>query len=161
MPGKALKIPPVLICLGDLLELQCGSISYRWAIKDGMKLYSSANGQKLYGMKAKPVASSPDKINQLANRNKAKVEDGLKLYQKWHEFDAAGGSVVNLKNATFNQIGRCQMILYRSDKWTGKQQRYYHDFKTPPIVWATSKTSPRAVILSGGKIRIKKEGITG
>lgn len=156
-----LKIPSVLICLGQLLELHIGAVVYKWTIKDGMNLYSTPAGQKLYALKAKPKATASTHVRTMVSKNMTKVNQGLKLYEKWHDFDAAGGSVIDVPKGNISQIGRCSMILYRSDKWSGRQTRYYHDFKTPPLVWATSKTAPRALILTGGKIRVKAEGITG
>lgn len=154
-------MPDVLICLGQALELHCGEFVYKWSIRDNMRLYSTPTGQKLYLLKAKPKKSSEEQIRSAAQRNLRHVEQGLKLYEDWHDAEAAGGSLLDIPKSNVIQLGRCSMILYRSDKWTGKQTRYYHEFKTPPLLWATSKSAPIALILSGGKIRIKKEGITG
>jgi hypothetical protein len=158
---KPLKIHPALICLGELLEIHIDNFVYKWAIKDGMRLYSSPLGKKLYALNAKPKASTDAHMKKIVSRHRLKVNQGLALYEKWHDFEAASASVIDVPRGNVSQIGRCSQILYRSDKWTGKPTRYYHDFKTPPLVWATSKNAPRALILTGGKIRVKAEGITG
>jgi hypothetical protein len=52
-------------------------------------------------------------------------------------------------------------IVYRSKKWTNRPTEYIHHFKTRPSVYTDRATNPSFIKISGGKIRVRPEGITG
>lgn len=167
MKKKSLKIDPVLCGLGRAIEVRVEAfdngnpVFFKWTTKDKMELYSSANGKKLFCLKTEKMDCTKDQIAQRIEQNKSAVSDSVELYEKWHDFDEANGCIIKQPRGFLFNIGRATEILYASDKWTGKIKHYIHDFKKTPLVWVNNKTAPTVLILSGGKISVKKEGITG
>lgn len=158
---KALKLPPVLCGLGRAISVVCGDTTYKWTTKDKVALFSSTNGKKLFCLKVIKEKTVKDDITQKIEENRTEVDAGIKLYSKWHEFDAASGDLIKTPRGFLFQIDRATSIVYASDKWSGKIEHYIHKFKTAPIVWVNNKTAPTVLILTGGRINVKKEGITG
>lgn len=65
---------------------------------------------------------------------------------------------------TFIHLGKAIGVLYESDKWDGKPRAYKHDLKKHGNVLAAPEGKDgysRLIIITGIKIKIKKEGITG
>lgn len=55
------------------------------------------------------------------------------------------------------KLGRVLSIGYRSDKWTGTNDDYQHNFSAPPIL----ERSGQVLRLRGGKLRVTPDGIRG
>lgn len=158
---KALKLPPVLCGLGRPIRVECGDVVYKWTTKDKVQLYSAPNGKSLYCLKVVKQKTDKADFERRIEKNRSAIDESVKLYQKWHEFDAATGDVMKPPRGFLFNVGRATAILYASDKWTGKIKHFIHEFKTPPVVWVNSKTAPTVLILTGGKINVKSDGITG
>lgn len=158
---KPLKIDPVLVCLGQALEVRIGDILYKWKVKEKMGLYSSVDGKKLFILQMAPKKITPAEFMAKIDSNQAKVDKAVALYERWHEYEPVSGSILVPPRGFLFDVGRATSILYNSDKWTGKKTRYVHEFKQPPIGWVNSKKAPKALVLTGGNIRVKAEGITG
>lgn len=109
---------------------------------------------------ARPLKTNPSIDDVLADR-KNQVEQGIGLYQDWAEFDPKRGELWKPPRGFLWEVDRAQHIVYESDKWTGKNQQYIHSFDHPPIMWVNNKTTPSVLVLSGGKIEVRNEGIVG
>lgn len=158
---KSLRLPTVLCGLGRTLEVICDDITYRWPAKDKCKLYSSITGKELYSLCLSDSSITESDFADRVSKNKADVHKGLNLYKKWHDFESANGSVTKPPRGFLFFVGRATAIKYASDKWTGRTKHFIHDFTKCPKVWVNNKTAPTVLVLSGGKIAVKKEGITG
>lgn len=91
-------------------------------------------------------------------------EKSEKLYESFTGFEHDSiADLVNISPKKMMRIGRAMDIVYRSDKFSkpGDTSDYVHAFSTYPTVSADSATKPTIVALRGGRIRVKKEGITG
>lgn len=158
---KALKLPPVLSALGRAVEICCGDVVYRWTVKDNVLLYASKSGRRLYCIKTKKKMTSGAQWAQAITKRRKQVDKAVALYEKWHEFDAITGSIMTAPRGFMFKVGRASHIIYASDKWTGRMTKYIHEFRSPPVCWVNRKTAPTVVELTGGKIHIRKAGITG
>lgn len=91
-------------------------------------------------------------------------EKGETLYESFTGFEHDEvGKMVQLSPKSLVKIGRAINIVYRSDKFSkpGDTSDYIHPFSHYPIVSVDSINQPSIVALRGGRIKVKKEGITG
>jgi hypothetical protein len=156
---KALKLPGVLITLGRAVEVKGRAVHYTWPAKDKVMLCAATNGKTLYCVSAKNKTKK--NFATLYDARIDQIERGCDLYELWSDFEARSGSVVKPPRGFLFNVDRCESIIYASDKWTGRTQKYIHEFDDPPIVWVNNKTRPTVLVLSGGNIKTTKEGITG
>lgn len=91
-------------------------------------------------------------------------EKGEKLYEDFTGFEHDEvGTMVQIRPMSLTKIGRAMNIVYKSDKFSkpGHSSHYIHAFTYYPIVSVDNVTRPTVVALRGGRIKVKKEGITG
>lgn len=91
-------------------------------------------------------------------------EKGEKLYEAFTGFEHdEKGKLIQIKPRQMKKIGRAMSIIYRSDKFSraGDYSDYVHPFGHYPIVSVDNEKAPSIVALRGGKIKVRKEGITG
>ena len=159
---RPIKISPVLICLGNAVEIESDEKNhYRWR-KTQTKLYCNPNGHILVCWQhGKPKTTSEEKFKRAVSANKSQVSLGVKTYEKWHEFGACSGSLEGPPRGFLFLAGRAKSIVYASDKWVGKVRSYIHEFTHPPKIWVNKDQDPSLVVLTGGKIRITQRGIEG
>lgn len=58
-------------------------------------------------------------------------------------------------------IGKVKSVVYESSKWDGKKREYIHTFRSKPTARTDNADNPLLIKISGGRIRVKPEGITG
>lgn len=97
---------------------------------------------------------------------KATDDKGEKLYEAFTGFEHDEvASLVQLSRhpRSMLRIGRAMNIVYRSDKFSkpGNNRDYVHAFEHYPAVSVDNTSHPSIVAIRGGRIRIRKEGITG
>lgn len=91
-------------------------------------------------------------------------EKGEKLYEDFTGFEHDEvGTMVQIAPKSLTKIGRAMNIVYKSDKFSrpGHVSSYIHAFSHYPIVSVDNVNRPTVVALRGGRIKVKKEGITG
>lgn len=91
-------------------------------------------------------------------------EKGEKLYEDFTGFEHDEvGTMVQIRPKSLVKIGRAMNIVYKSDKFSkpGHSSHYIHAFTHYPIVSVDNVNRPTVVALRGGRIKVKKEGITG
>lgn len=149
---KPSRLPSTLVDIADAREIELeDGIRLKFPLSGRFALCSSKNGQELWIVSRKG-----------SRKVAAEDKDGAKLFERFTGFEAQDtGSVVRSPKVSMQRIGRAVSIVYRSDKWEGKNHDYIHLFKTPPTVSVDKKNRPSIVALRGGKIRVKAEGITG
>jgi hypothetical protein len=158
---KAIKLPKVLIQLGRAVEVRTDERVFKWTAKSGCNLWCSATGKTLYCLVTTVKDFSKADLERAVQRSQDTVDAGMKLYEKWSEFDPCSGSLGTPPRGFLHHQGRAQSIIYSSDKWVGTVRKYIHEFKKPPVVWANKKSEPTLLVLSGGHIRVEKRGIVG
>ncbi len=158
---KAIKLPDVLICLGRAVSVTGVEMLFKWPIKAKCQLYCSTSGESLYCLVSTAKESSKDEFNSAVGKHQKQVDTAVKLYERWHDFDPVSGSIVRPPRGFLFDVDRAESIIYSSDKWVGRTRSYIHTFKTPPKVWVNRKTDPTLLVMTGGRIRVTKEGITG
>lgn len=162
MANSPIKLPPVLICIGQLKQIETGDTVYKFPLKDKVMLFCAPNGKALYCMAYTAKKADKAHFEKVAKGKHAQILEGMKLYEKWHEFEPSSGSLCSPPRGFLFDAGRAVSIIYQSDKWTGKKQNYIHTFKICPKLRVNKKsTQPTLLVLTGGRIRVKKEGITG
>lgn len=91
------------------------------------------------------------------------VNRALGLFRSWAGRDAESVEVAQLPPGSprvLVRLGDLMGVLYRSDKWGGKARDYIHETDRPrPSLFATP--DGRMLVLAGGKIRVRPEGLVG
>lgn len=121
--------------------------------------FSKSDGIK--SVIARPLHYNPSSVDEVISSRRDDVNRGIKLYEDWHEFEPVTGSLWTPPRGFLFRVDRAQHIVYESDKWSGKPQQYIHDFTHPPLMWVNNKTAPTVLVLTGGKIKVRKSGVTG
>ena len=140
-----MKVPSNLICLGKCLEIEFSDGTLYEP--RGADLCSSTSGKTLYVVTRKKAKKT--------NRKSA-------LYEAFHDFEPDSQYVIRIRdNINFKKSKKVRSVSYRSDKWTGKNVDYIHRFRKQPTAYSDSLKKPSIIKISGGRIRVKPEGITG
>lgn len=165
MATRPYRIPPVTVHLGEALDLVTQGNGKRtrhdltgWQVLTDADATERSDGRaRLYLVKGE----LSDKVPNNIDRNSA-----VRTWQIWNRKprpDLVGG-IYDLPEKIGQHIGRAVSIGYRSDKYgkTGKSIDYDHDFREgakPPLVYADNATDPRALVVTGGSIRVTGRGI--
>jgi hypothetical protein len=99
-----------------------------------------------------------------AKNVRATDDKGEKLYEDFTGFEHDEvGKLVRISPKEMKKIGRAMSIVYRSDKFSkaGDYSDYVHPFSHYPTVSVDNVKRPSIVVLRGGRIKVRKEGITG
>lgn len=155
----SIKIPSVLVCLGRAVELHDQTWGFRWAINAKMMLYTSAGSNVLYILKTEGIRADKSRLKAVEQR--ADVKAAMGVYERWSDFQSSSASVITQPQARFYRLGKAKVLVYESDKWTGKKTEYEHKFTASPLVYGNRKEKPTAIIIRGAKIAVTKEGIKG
>lgn len=104
-------------------------------------------------------------VSKKGSKNiKATDDKGEKLYEDFTGFEHDEvGKLVQYNVKAMKKIGRAMSITYRSDKFSkeGDFSDYVHPFDHYPTVSVDNVKRPSIVALRGGRIKVRKEGITG
>ena len=139
------RIPSKLVCLGTCLEIE---------FQDG-ELYTPQGADLCASMSGKVLWVVPRK--KAANYRKQ-----CNLYEAFHDFEPDKAYKVSVSdNVVFRTSKKVKSVSYRSNKWTGKNVDYIHKFKKYPTAYADSLKKPGIIRISGVKIQVRPEGITG
>lgn len=157
----ALKIPKVLVNLGRAIEVKGEHIHFYFSKKDHVDLFSTPDGKTLFCIKIRNKKFTKNQFEEIWKKYETKANEGVKLYEKWNDFESKSGTMIDSPRGFLFQIDRCKSIVYESDKWGNKKNKYIHEFKKPPLMWVNKKTAPSVLKLSGGAIRTTARGITG
>lgn len=77
--------------------------------------------------------------------------------------DRANRTVMETATASGRPLrprGKVVSITYTSRAWGEGKQRYVHEFRHHPTVWADNQKSP-TILKIGGKLSVKSDGIHG
>lgn len=160
MPKKNYNMPSVFVELGKLKEIRIsngdGEFDITWPDRMRPLLVCNPVGDKLFSF-------LPEKSKKALDFTKGvldQVDRAAETFEEWHEKSATKANPRRLHNGKMANLGRCIHIIYDSDKWD-KKDRYIHTFKNPPSVKADNSEDPKTVIISGQKLAVRPEGITG
>ena len=161
------KIPRVVSILGKAIELKMylnngDEMIYLWPGRKTKKsgayyLASNPAGNALYIL---PATHSKKNIDK--SIHPSEMKRAAKLYENFTDFEFDKPFALCVPDKPFKRCGRATHIVYRSDKWSGKDQDYIHEFDNAPIVHASgSAKNPKMIALTGGRIRVQPRGIVG
>ena len=93
----------------------------------------------------------------------AELGHALKLYRRWSGRDPGGVRIAKVPAGTpavLVELGELSDIGYRSDKWGGRHKFYIHRTKRPrPVLYSTP--DGRQVVILGGNLNVRSEGLVG
>lgn len=158
MEQKAIKLPKVLIFLGYVNEIKGENVHYYFPEKSKVLLATDSGGKRLFAIGKVKKKQIKEEIGE---KYEKQLSTGVKIFQKWHDFDPSQVEKISVSPGFLFRVDRCSAIVYTSDKWEGKKNKYLHEFKTRPLMKANNKTKPSLLVLTGGKIRVTEKGITG
>lgn len=139
------KVPKSLVCLGTCLEIE---------FADGT-LYEPPGADLCASMSGKTLFVVSRKKPKKAKRRNA-------LYEAFHDFEPDSEYVIRIPDKIkFAKSKKVRSISYRSDKWTGKKVDYIHRFKRQPTAYSDNLKKPFIIKISGGRISVRPQGITG
>lgn len=161
------KMPGIMTILGNAIELKArlnngDEVFFNWPArknKTGQPGYLVSNpaGNALYII---PTKRSSSKVSRLSDPGQLKKAGAL--YEKFTDWEMDDPIALSIPDGPFKNAGRAIHIVYRSDKWTGKNTDYIHTFKQPPIVHISGgMKNPKLIALTGGRIRVQPRGIVG
>lgn len=134
--------------LGRACELDTTTWIWTWNKKDNYKLFCGPTLKTLYIItsehKSKP---GYDKLQAIADKYGIPADD-------------ISGALYSTKNPR-SRGGRANYIVYSTDRYTDKNEKYIHSFEIPPIVRCDNVRKPKIIAITGGDFRITKEGIVG
>lgn len=147
------KLPTQMVYLGRAVELDGDDWKWTWSKRDNYALCSNPAGTQLFIIpKLKFGADTYPK--QRKGR-------GAKLSRLFKARGVESVARVKPPATKFSKAGRAIHVVYESDKWDRRPTQYIHTFDTPPIVYASNPKKPKALIITGGKIRVTARGIVG
>jgi hypothetical protein len=140
------------IAIPLVVDLEDGR-QYKFPLSGNFSLAATKNGRELW-------------IISKRGAKKVETEDekAERLYETFTGFEHDPvGDLIQLGRKTLRRISRCMSITYRSDKFSksGNYTDYIHAFNVYPAVSVDNEKTPSVVVLRGGDIRIRQEGITG
>ncbi len=150
-------IPKELVMLGSLLEIEFDDGSdqdriFKISPSESWGLFSAVGGRSLFAF---PVKRSPKKTTKY-------VERANELFERWAGYGPGETLLLLAPPGRLREHGRVKRLDYGSDKWTARRNEYTHTFDQPPKLWISGKKSaPGAIALTGGQMRIEKEGLIG
>ena len=86
-----------------------------------------------------------------------------KRFELWSEFEATDAYGIVVKKDTLFRIGRPLRIEYDSDKWTGRNTIYFHNFKKRGCKLYTNKGEAESfgILQERGEKIVSSRGIIG
>ena len=148
-PKKIIRLPRRVVNLGRCVEIHFddGTI---WKPKSRkVDLCCSESGKTLWVL---PVSTE----------KKVRYPRPCKLYERFHGYLVSGVKTANVEDeGRLSRSGQVEAVVYESDKWDNKKREYIHTFRHKPRAYADNIDNPSFVKISGGKFRVKPEGIVG
>jgi hypothetical protein len=147
-------LPATLVALATPLSIDLeGGETLKFPLSGKFVLGSNKSGTELWI------------VSEKGGKNvRATDEKGEKLYESFTGFEHDDvAKLVQIKPRSMSRLGRAMSLTYRSDKFSrpGKNSDYVHPFQHYPTVSVDNLSQPTIVALRGGRIKVKKEGITG
>jgi len=158
---KPIRLPKTLVDLGRAVSIRGTGREYSWPKKDNVRLCSDVSGKTLFAIKP-TMTTTYNRLEEICTDQLDDSEAGIALYETWSGFEVDYGCLVKPPRGFLWYVDLCHEVVYESDKWNGRLQKYIHSFKTLPSIWVNrKKDKPTLLVLSGGKIKTTKRGITG
>lgn len=147
-------LPSLLVDIADALsvDLEDGRV-IKFKRSENFALCSNRKGNELW-----IVSRKGGKTVQGSD------EPAERLYEAFTGFEHDNrAKLIDVRPKPITRIGRAMSIQYRSDKFArpGNSSDYIHTFNVYPVVSVDDDKHPSIVVLRGGRIKVKKEGITG
>lgn len=101
------------------------------------------------------------KAGRRSKKDREAIDAAARVFKEFHGWDAENVTEEETPDmSTLVELGDALGVLYRSDKFNGRRRRYIHEFgRAKPRLFGTA--DGKALVIFGGKLDIKPEGITG
>lgn len=151
---KSPWVPTLLVDLADAKSIDLeGGEQLKFPFSGNFAVCSTRSGTELWI------------VSRKGGKNvRTTDEKGEKLYEAFTGFEHDElGKMIHVDPRNMVKIGRAMNIVYRSDKFSrpGDTSDYIHPFTHYPTVSVDNVKRPSIVALRGGRIKVRKEGITG
>ena len=146
-----MKLPKALVVLGIALDLQLeeGELRKRIAWRRRHVLCADESKDTLYIL--------PELRKRAGDVDEGDLSKLRNVYRLWSGFESKRAQRGTVKLGEARLRGRARAIGYRSDKWTGKQTDYQHDFDHPPRVTQHGEVYR----IKGAHLRVTPRGVVG
>lgn len=145
-----IRLPRRVIDLGRCVEINFAD-GRKWSTKNRrIHLCCSESGKTLWVL---PVSAE----------KKSRIPHS-RLYEDFTGYYVSGIRTATIRGripTKLHSLGEVKSVVYESAKWDGKKREYIHTFRKYPIAKTDNADKPLLVKISGGRIRVKPEGITG
>jgi hypothetical protein len=153
-PRKSPWVPTLLVDLADAKSIDLeGGEQLKFPFGGNFAVCATRSGTELWI------------VSRKGGKNvRTTDEKGEKLYEAFTGFEHDElGKMIHVHPKNMVKIGRAMNIVYRSDKFSkpGDTSDYIHPFTHYPTVSVDNVKRPSIVALRGGRIKVRKEGITG
>lgn len=155
----AISIDCPVTVLGVLIEMETNFSKTDVKRRSASKYFHypflcvSADKKTLYVLPNVMVKVKPSTVAEVA------LTAAQRIKRLWSGFEANEVIPISIRSRVLRKAGTINSITYRSDKWTGRQTNYRHDFDRPAICWAGSggtyalrRPDQKAIISSRGVI---------
>jgi hypothetical protein len=151
---KSPWVPTLLVDLADAKSIDLeGGEQLKFPFTGNFAMCATRSGRELW------IVSRKGGKNVRTTDQK-----GEDLYEDFTGFEHDElGKMIHVHPKNMVKIGRAMNIVYRSDKFSkpGDTSDYIHPFTHYPTVSVDNVKRPSIVALRGGRIKVRKEGITG
>jgi len=146
-----MQIPDTLVLLGEPIEIETET-GERWEFgRNRFYFASTMDGRSLWILpkppRKKPISTIPKKAANL-----------FKRFTGWHPDKA---HTFLTEKVSLKSFGTAKSVSYRSNKWSGRQVSYIHDFENRTLLQVDNKKNPGIWRISGHKLKVEAVGITG
>jgi hypothetical protein len=152
-----MKIPTTLVEIARVTKLDASGWEWTWNKRDNMLLFTDPKGRKLFlilDAELKNEKSAKRRMSQTSKRART-------MYRRFTEFKADTCRNADLSDRRLKKTGTANYICYDSDKWTGNDQLYRHDFESPATIYCDKASKPTIMVISGQNVWVTRLGIEG
>lgn len=158
-----MKIPSVVTTLGRCLEIEIEqndaivTFAFPRTKKNRFLLTANEKGTALFIFQDEPKNVS----DNMAKKSQSQISKAAKLFEDWSEYEASFLSGHSISEKKLKKYGTIKRIKYASEKWTKRTEWYVHEFKSKPNVFLNDLDEPNFIVVRGGRLKVKPEGIVG
>ena len=118
-------------------------------------------GAPLLRMLPKPARQYKQNPVSKTTARAGKRAQAKKKFSEFHDRDADKDyTIPAIDTSELVLLGGALCVGYESDKWSGRAQDYLHDFESDDVK-LYSTADGKALVIAGGDLLVKSQGITG
>lgn len=146
-----MRIPATLVLLGEPITIETES-GESWDFRSGSHyLATTGSGTELW------IVPAPRRIRE----SKSIPRLGADMFRRFVGWSADSAFKFAVPDFAATTAGAAKSIAYRSSKWSGRRTGYIHDFENQTKIQVDNLKKPTTWRLTGRKLAVMAEGITG